>query len=160
VIQFLRLDLQKWLSFLRDLRLLPRFDGVDASNLFLQNFEGNLTILPNRPSVNDYMNILSDPTKTRLEQYISDGQFRTWQAVSMIRNRHIIEECLMDLRDGAPTNTGSNSEGSNLASLTSDISDSPKIEGLSYIEPKGVPHVAPTLYEQAQGLLLAFGIYT
>jgi hypothetical protein len=42
----------------------------------------------------DYLSVLDDPTPQRLQQYIRDGQIRTWQACSMIKNRWKIEERL------------------------------------------------------------------
>lgn len=43
--QFLKLDLSKWLKVLRDLDLLPRVMNQDWSNLWLQKFDGTVTIL-------------------------------------------------------------------------------------------------------------------
>lgn len=118
LVQFLRLDLQKWLSFIRDLRLLPRVGGVDSSHVFLQRFEGSLTILPNRPSVWDYMCVLSDPSYERLERYLREGQLRTWPTMCMIRNRWRIEECLMKNRDLAKENMAGSTLTYSQASLS------------------------------------------
>lgn len=43
--QFLKLDLSKWLKVLRDLELLPRFMNQDWSWIWLQKFDGHVTIL-------------------------------------------------------------------------------------------------------------------
>jgi hypothetical protein len=72
---------------------------MDSSHVFLQRFEGNLTILPNRPSFLDYLQVLDDPSRDRLEKYIKDGEYRTWQACSMIKNRWKIEKTLMGFRN-------------------------------------------------------------
>lgn len=79
--------------------MLPNIGGIDSSHVFLQRFEGNLTILPNRPSFCDYLNILNDPSKERLKRYINEGRLRTWQALSMIENRWQIEKRLMEFKN-------------------------------------------------------------
>lgn len=43
--QFLKLDLSKWLKVLRDLELLPKFMNQDWSWIWLQKFDGHVTIL-------------------------------------------------------------------------------------------------------------------
>jgi hypothetical protein len=43
--RYLKLDLMKWLKVLRDLRLLPQFLNQDWSFVWLQRFDGNVTIL-------------------------------------------------------------------------------------------------------------------
>lgn len=43
--QFLKLDLSKWLKVLRDLELLPKVMNQDWSWIWLQKFDGHVTIL-------------------------------------------------------------------------------------------------------------------
>ena len=43
--QFLKLDLTKWLKVLRDLDLLPKIMDQDWSYIWLQKFDGSVTIL-------------------------------------------------------------------------------------------------------------------
>jgi predicted acylesterase/phospholipase RssA len=43
--QMLKLDLAKWLKVLRHLKLLPTVYGQDWSSVWLQKFDGNVTIL-------------------------------------------------------------------------------------------------------------------
>lgn len=43
--QLLKLDLSKWLKVLRDLDLLPRVLNQDWSSIWLQKFDGDVTIL-------------------------------------------------------------------------------------------------------------------
>ena len=85
------------------MRLLPRLGGTDGSGIFLQRFEGNLTILPNRPSILDYLSIFTDPNEVRLEKFIKDGELRTWPALTMISNRMKIEKLLMQIRSTVPS---------------------------------------------------------
>jgi predicted acylesterase/phospholipase RssA len=43
--QMLKLDLAKWLKVLRSLKLLPKVHDQDWSSVWLQKFDGNVTIL-------------------------------------------------------------------------------------------------------------------
>lgn len=43
--QMLKLDLAKWLKVLRHLKLLPKINDQDWSSVWLQKFDGNVTIL-------------------------------------------------------------------------------------------------------------------
>lgn len=43
--QMLKLDLAKWLKVLRSLKLLPTVNDQDWSSVWLQKFDGNVTIL-------------------------------------------------------------------------------------------------------------------
>lgn len=85
----LKLDLQKQLRALRDLDLIPSL----LSLVFVQKFDGVVTILP-KVSANDYFNILTDPTRSRMKNYLSVGESRTWPKLAMIRNRMDIEKSL------------------------------------------------------------------
>lgn len=108
VVRWIRLDLQKWLSFIRDLRLLPKVAGIDPSNIFLQKFEGSVTILPTNPTLWDYLNAFEDPSKKRLAQYVRDAELRTWPTICMIKNRVIIEELFMNFREKYHSNSSQN----------------------------------------------------
>lgn len=95
LINYFLLDLQKWLAFVRDMDLLPRIMGTDLSNIWLQRFTGNVTIIPLYPTVNDLIfHLLSDPNAARLTKVIMDGQRMTFPKIQMISNRMRIEQCL------------------------------------------------------------------
>ncbi|CAG8811009.1 15835_t:CDS:2, partial [Racocetra fulgida] len=91
--QYLKLDLSKWLKWVRDLELLPKFADQDWSSIWLQRFEGNITIWP-KSSIWDFFYILSDPDHNRLEQMIIKGQRVTWPKLHMISNRLKIERAI------------------------------------------------------------------
>ncbi|KAI9315015.1 acyl transferase/acyl hydrolase/lysophospholipase [Dichotomocladium elegans] len=91
--QFLKLDLSKWLKVLRDLNLLPRLKDQDWSNLWLQKFDGTVTILP-KTGLLDWVHIVSNPSESRLEHAMNVGRARTWPNVSMISNRLRIENAI------------------------------------------------------------------
>lgn len=94
---FLKLDLTKWLRLLRDLDLLPAVLGQDWSYVFLQKFEGNVTILP-RVIVRDYFRLITDPDEKELTRYLIGGQRGTWPKISMIINRMKIEQFLFECK--------------------------------------------------------------
>lgn len=91
---YLKLDLKKWLRVCRDLDLLPNFMQMDWSFLWLQKFDGNITILP-KVSLLDFVYIITDPTTERLKEYIAGGERNTWPKLHMTRNRMLIERAIM-----------------------------------------------------------------
>lgn len=91
---FIKLDLKKWLRVLRDLELLPFIMKQDWSNLWLQKFDGNVTILPIL-RLKDYAYIVTDPDLKRMEDYFKNGSHRTWPKLHMISNRMKIEKSIL-----------------------------------------------------------------
>eukprot|EP00158_Paraphelidium_tribonemae_P004879 Partr_v1_DN27029_c0_g1_i1_m29364 putative patatin-like phospholipase domain-containing protein len=89
----IKLDLKKWLRILRDLELLPRIFSQDWSQIWLQKFDGSITILPNAAWA-DYLHLLNDPTRERMERYIDKGMRSTWPKLKMIENRFRIESSI------------------------------------------------------------------
>ncbi|ORX88755.1 patatin-domain-containing protein [Basidiobolus meristosporus CBS 931.73] len=96
--QYIKLDLKKWLRVLRDLELMPNVMNQDWSFIWLQKFEGNVTILP-KSTFMDYLYILRDPDHQRMVNYISQGQRNTWPKLHMIENRMRIERIIEQTRD-------------------------------------------------------------
>ncbi|KAG2088483.1 acyl transferase/acyl hydrolase/lysophospholipase [Suillus discolor] len=93
--QWLKLELTKNFKVIRDLELLPQLLGQDWSSVFLQRFDGAVTIWP-RTRILDWLHILSDPDSVELERMIKVGQIATWPKLHMIENRFRIEnEILM-----------------------------------------------------------------
>ncbi|KAJ7228603.1 acyl transferase/acyl hydrolase/lysophospholipase [Mycena pura] len=88
--QWLKHELTKNFRVIRDLELLPQLLGQDWSSVFLQRFEGNVTILP-RTRLWDWIRILSDPDPTDLERMMDVGQSVTWPKLHMIENRAKLE---------------------------------------------------------------------
>ncbi|CAG8498410.1 10156_t:CDS:2 [Paraglomus brasilianum] len=88
--QMLKLDLSKWLKVIRDLELMPPVADQDWSSVWLQRFDGNITILP-KITVWDYYYILCDPDYRRLSHMITYGQRAAWPTLKMISNRLKIE---------------------------------------------------------------------
>nr|POE77663.1 patatin-like phospholipase domain-containing protein [Quercus suber] len=96
--QYLKLDLNKWLKVLRHLELLPRPLGQDWSMVWLQRFNGTITIWP-KSILSDYWNILSDPDMERLARMIHVGQLAAWPNVKFIANRMAIEKAIEEARE-------------------------------------------------------------
>lgn len=92
--QWLKLELTKNFKLIRDLDLLPQLLGQDWSSVFLQRFDGAVTIWP-RTRLMDWMHILSDPDPAELERMIRVGQLVTWPKLHMIENRYRLEKQVM-----------------------------------------------------------------
>jgi len=88
--QYIKLDLTKWLRVLRQLELLPRPLGQDWSQLWLQQFGGNVTIWP-KSIPSDFLHILSDPDAARLARMIHEGQQSAFPKLKFIANRLKVE---------------------------------------------------------------------
>ncbi|CUS12224.1 unnamed protein product [Tuber aestivum] len=91
--QYLKLDMAKWLKVLRHLELLPRPLSQDWSSVFLQKFDGNITIWP-RTRMSDFWYILSDPTVERLRRMLEVGQRCTFPKLEFVRNRLVVERAV------------------------------------------------------------------
>ncbi|PCH41001.1 patatin-domain-containing protein [Wolfiporia cocos MD-104 SS10] len=108
--QWLKLELTKNFKLIRDLDLLPQLLGQDWSSVFLQRFEGSVTIWPRTRFTarsnfiklltsyslfslhQDWIHILSDPDETELERMMHVGQLVTWPKLHMIENRFRLEK--------------------------------------------------------------------
>jgi len=107
--QWLKLELTKNFKFIRDLELLPQLLGQDWSSVFLQRFEGAVTIWP-RTRFKDWLRILSDPSKDELARMIHVGQLATWPKIHMIENRMKLEREIIKGRQSVRKATRLNAE--------------------------------------------------
>ncbi|PRP82471.1 hypothetical protein PROFUN_09718 [Planoprotostelium fungivorum] len=96
--QFLKLDMMRWLRFLRNMDLVPSFIGQDSSLLFLQKFHGTCTMYPT-PVLSDYLKIVKNPDEKEIQQKLIDGERMTWPKLYMIYNRMTIEREIHDQLD-------------------------------------------------------------
>lgn len=78
--QWLKHELTKNFKVIRDLELLPPLLGQDWSSVFLQRFDGAVTIWP-RTRLMDWFRILTDPDREELERMMAVGQLVTWPKV-------------------------------------------------------------------------------
>lgn len=83
---YLKLDMNKWLRFIRHAELLPRPLGQDWSQLWLQQFSGTVTIWP-KSIPSDFYHILSDPGPTQLARMIHEGKQSAFPKLKFIANR-------------------------------------------------------------------------
>jgi predicted acylesterase/phospholipase RssA len=90
---WLKEDMKKNLRVMQRLDLLPPMYGQDWSNLFLQEFHGDVTIIP-RPAISDYLGILSNPDLKSLTGFFDRGSRYTWRKMSMISNRIRVNQAL------------------------------------------------------------------
>ncbi|KAJ3206293.1 hypothetical protein HDU82_004608 [Entophlyctis luteolus] len=95
----LDLDLKKWLRLCKDLKLLPPIGATDISDVFLQQFEGTVTILPANSNVlQDILYVLEDPSEKRMEKYVRRGELKTYPKMGMIGHRMRIEKIMKEMR--------------------------------------------------------------
>ncbi|GMM34236.1 hypothetical protein DASC09_015610 [Saccharomycopsis crataegensis] len=90
---FLKLEIRKWLKFLKGLSLFPRLLDQDWSNVWLQRFTGTITVWP-KMSISDFWYILSDPTPKRLEGMIRKGEMVAYPKLLFLKNRLDIERLI------------------------------------------------------------------
>ncbi|OLN83324.1 Patatin-like phospholipase domain-containing protein [Colletotrichum chlorophyti] len=90
---YLKLDMTKWLKFIRHAELLPRPLGQDWSQLFLQTFSGNITVWP-KSVPSDFYHILSDPDPPRLARMLHEGQQRGFPILKFVSNRLKVERII------------------------------------------------------------------
>lgn len=89
--QWLKHELTKNFKVIRDLELLPQLLGQDWSSVFLQRFDGAVTIWP-KTRLWDWIRLLSDPDPCELERMIRVGELVTWPKLHMVKNRVRIEK--------------------------------------------------------------------
>jgi predicted acylesterase/phospholipase RssA len=98
---YLKLDMNKWLKFIRHAELLPRPLGQDWSQLWLQEFSGTITIWP-KSTPSDFYHILSDPDPQRLARMLHEGQQSAFPKLKFVGNRlkveRLIDQGRMDTR--------------------------------------------------------------
>ncbi|KAI0796662.1 acyl transferase/acyl hydrolase/lysophospholipase [Abortiporus biennis] len=92
--QWLKLELTKNFKLIRDLDLLPQLLGQDWSSVFLQRFDGTVTIWP-RTRFMDWIRILSDPDPEELRRMMRVGQLVTWPKLHIIENRYRLEKQIL-----------------------------------------------------------------
>ncbi|KNZ74447.1 Patatin-like phospholipase domain-containing protein [Termitomyces sp. J132] len=132
--QWLKHELSKNFKVIRDLELLPQILGQDWSSVFLQRFEGAVTIWP-KTRLWDWFRLLSDPDPTELARMMRVGQSVTWPKLHMIENRVRIEKQIyLGRQHVRQVLRGHAEQPSLLLSSTGNIQDSvlnPRIPSLS-----------------------------
>lgn len=83
-----KLEIKKCLKLLRNLDLMPHVLDQDFSTVFLQKFEGSVTVWP-RIGLRDFFKILSDPSREELAAMMLAGEKTVFPKISMIS--HFVE---------------------------------------------------------------------
>jgi len=85
--------MRKNLRILAQLDMLPSVFGSDWSYLFLQEFQGHVTLVPSTDLL-DFWHLLSDPTVQRMRKYIQGGKATAWRKMPMLRSRMLLDQAL------------------------------------------------------------------
>ncbi|KAJ1906623.1 hypothetical protein LPJ81_001250 [Coemansia sp. IMI 209127] len=135
----LKLDVRKWLRLLSDLNLVPLLFNQDWTHVWLQKFDGNITIVPPR-RLAEYFRLLLDPTPQSLTQSMEAGRAATWPKVKMIKTRQKIEDAISAgwvdayhacIKEGHLVTGVAGTGGSAGALLASESDESPPCPGAS-----------------------------
>ncbi|CAF0855654.1 unnamed protein product [Adineta ricciae] len=99
----LKEDMKKYLRVLGMLDVLPAVQEQDWSFLFLQEFQGQITMVPNARLI-DYFRLISDIKDVNvIARYLQEGKLTAWRKFSMIKNRERIrltlENCIQKLEN-------------------------------------------------------------
>ncbi|CAF1121107.1 unnamed protein product [Adineta ricciae] len=99
----LKEDMKKYLRVLGMLDVLPAVQEQDWSFLFLQEFQGQITMVPNARLI-DYFRLISDIRDVNvIARYLQEGKLTAWRKFSMIKNRERIrltlENCIQKLEN-------------------------------------------------------------
>lgn len=88
-----KLELRKWLKLMKTMDLLPRIMDQDWSNVWLQRFDGTVTVWP-KIKVRDLWGILSDPSREELAEMMLAGERSTYPKLLYIRHFVNIERAI------------------------------------------------------------------
>ena len=99
----LKEDMKKNLRVLGMLDLLPAVLEQDWSFVFLQEFQGQITMVPHARLI-DYFRLISDIKDVNvISHYLQEGKLTAWRKFSMIKNREKIrltlEDCIQMLEN-------------------------------------------------------------
>ncbi|KAJ3997000.1 acyl transferase/acyl hydrolase/lysophospholipase [Lentinula boryana] len=145
--QALKHELTKNFKVIRDLELLPQLLGQDWSSVFLQRFDGAVTIWP-RTRFWDWFRILTDPDPPELDRMMKVGQIVTFPKLHMIENRARIERQIFLGRQSVRRSQSSVRQTSTEAtSLPARLSTTPPPTGIDI--PLSVDTDAETAYATA-----------
>ncbi|KAG7908978.1 hypothetical protein KL906_003209 [Ogataea polymorpha] len=89
----IKLEGIKWLKMMKDFQIIPNFLESDWSDVFLQRFDGTITIFP-KIKIADYFDLLGDPTEEQLAQLIANAEHVTYPKLLFIRNRLEMERAI------------------------------------------------------------------
>jgi predicted acylesterase/phospholipase RssA len=88
-----KLELRKWLNYLKNMKLIPRLKDQDWSYIWLQRFEGTVTVWP-KIKVVDFWHILDDPTREKMADMILLGERSMYPKLLFIQHFINIERAI------------------------------------------------------------------
>lgn len=88
-----KLEIIKWLKLIKNMNLLPRLKDQDWSSVWLQRFDGTVTVWP-KIHLGDFWHILDDPTPEKLAQMMLSGEKSMFPRLLFIRHFMSIEAAL------------------------------------------------------------------
>ena len=106
----LKEQLKATVRILRDLDICPSPLGAPMTDVFLQNFMGDITVTTTRHFLYKLLNLLTDPADTEtLRWWIREGHLMMWPKMSVMIARMKIERTLGDLLSDLNKNSNGNS---------------------------------------------------
>lgn len=87
----IKLEIRKWLKFIKAVELLPRFVDQDWTNVWLQRFSGSVTLWP-KIHLADFWHILGDPWPEKMEDLLYRGQQCAFPKLLFLKHRMNIEK--------------------------------------------------------------------
>ncbi|KAF4651022.1 hypothetical protein FOL46_000589, partial [Perkinsus olseni] len=94
---FLKEDLRKNARLVSELELLPQHYSADWSRLFLQTFDGNITVTPPTLKLWYFTQIIKNPTPEVMRDYFQEGRQMVFPKMEMIRLRFKIDNAITRL---------------------------------------------------------------
>ena len=92
---YLKSDMQRYLTLMRKMYLLPTYFGAaDVTGFLGQRFHGNVTLRPPSFRLSDYLSLMSDAGEKRMREYFSGGKQMVFPHIVRIRQRMLIESVL------------------------------------------------------------------
>lgn len=119
----IKLEIRKWLKFIKAVELLPRFVDQDWTNVWLQRFSGSVTLWP-KINLSDFWHILGDPWPEKMEDLLYRGQQCAFPKLLFLKHRLNIEKRIRSGRQATRQRKRKSDElthGSGPGSLTLDI---------------------------------------
>ncbi|EER06687.1 conserved hypothetical protein [Perkinsus marinus ATCC 50983] len=94
---FLKEELRKNARLVSQLELLPQHYSADWSRLFLQTFDGNITVTPPTLKFWYFTQIMTNPTPEVMEDYFQEGRQMIFPKMEMIRLRFKVDNAITRL---------------------------------------------------------------
>ncbi len=95
------LELRHRSCILAEAGLVPKHIGK-WMRLVSQDYTGDITIIPVPGHLNDFLQVMSNPTINRIEECIVEGERATWPVLALIKSRCSVElalaECYHQIR--------------------------------------------------------------